>query len=61
MRDQRSQGDIWGISWCKHVGTNDGKIRPQIPNDKKVSYTFGLEDRFKIKPLGHRLLKYWCT
>ena len=57
MRDQRSQGDIWNISWCKHVGTNDGKILPKIPHDKKVSYTFGLQDRFKIKPLGHRLLK----
>ena len=57
MRDQRSQGDIWDISWCTHVGTNHGKILPKIPHDKKVSYTFGPQDRFKIKPIGHRLLK----
>ena len=57
MRDQRSQGDIRDISSCTHVGTNDGKMLPKIPNDKKVSYIFGLQDRFKIKPLGHRLLK----
>ena len=33
------------------------EILPKIPHDKKVFYTFGLKERFKIKPLAHILLK----
>ena len=43
MRDQRSQGDIWDISWCKHSGTNDGKLLPIGPHDKKKKYPTRLD------------------
>ena len=61
MGDQKSQGDILNISWCKHDGTIDDQILPKIPQDKKNILHVGPQDRFKIKPLGYRLLKYWCT
>ena len=34
-----------------HVGTHDGKILPKNLHDKKISYTFGLQVRFKMKLL----------
>ena len=53
MRDPRSQGDIWDISWCHMLELMMAKACPKtnMINKKKIFYTFELQKRFKIKLL----------
>ena len=50
MKDTRSQGDIRDISWFHMLELMMAKVW-QKPTLLKVSYTFGLKERFQIKLL----------